>query len=63
MRKAAKVPLPPVRLNGFKTFRGPTLQLKIREARRKQQSSRKSLIASKRERGSKHRNLTQVKAQ
>lgn len=46
----------------LKTAREPTKMLETREER-KQQLSRKILIASKRERGRKHRTLTQVKAQ
>lgn len=46
----------------FRTIKEPTKMLETRVERRKQ-LSRKILIASKRERGRKHRNLTQVKAQ
>lgn len=47
----------------FRTIREPTKMLETRGERRKQQLSRKILIASKSERGRKHGNLTQVKAQ
>lgn len=47
----------------LRTIREPTKMLETRVERRKQQLSRKILIASKRERGRKHGNLTQVKAQ
>lgn len=47
----------------FRAIREPNKMLGTRVERRKQQLSRKILIASKRARGRKHGNLTQVKAQ